>query len=228
MKERDLMKELGKKVVFSLNDIQKINNSSKEYSKIILSRLLERNLIKRITKNSYTTKLNIMAVASNIKIPCYISFWSASSYYGFTEQILSTIYVATTRKIKDLNFQGYKIKFIKMKDFFGYQKIRTGDDEIFIVDAEKLIIDCFLSYKSMGNFDEIKKVFSNATISLDKLVGYLKIIKNQTLIKRVGYLLESEKNLDISMEFVLDSNYVLLNPFSKKYKGINSKWRIKI
>lgn len=228
MKERDLMKELEKLAIFGLNDIIKIKNSSREYSKIVLNRLLERKLVSRIARNIYTTKSNILVIASNIKFPSYVSFWSASSYQGFTEQILSTIYVASTRKLKEVIFEGYKIKFIKLNDFFGYQKIRTEDGEIFLVDPEKLLIDCFLSYKSMGNFDEIKKVFSKSEISLDKLVKYLKKIKSQTLIKRVGCLLEIERNLDISKKFILDNNYILLNPFSKKYKEINSKWRVKL
>ncbi len=221
-----LIEKLKNKTVFNLNDISKINYCSKEYSKIILNRLVKRKLVKKITKNKYTLKENIYVIASNLKSPSYISFWSASSYLGYTEQILNTIQVATTNRYNDLEFEKNKIKFIQLKDFFGYKKQQTDEGEIFIAETEKLIIDCLLRQKEMGNFDEIIKVFKKAKISKSKVIKFLKRIKNQSLIKRVGFMLEKYKNIDISDEFELDTNYIKLNLFSKTNKNKSSKWRI--
>lgn len=222
----ELIEKLRKKPVFSLNDITRLCYCSREYSKIILNRLLKRNLIQKITKNRYTISGDIYVIASNLKYPGYVSFWAASSYLGYTEQILNTIQIATTQKYKEVDFQGYKIKFIPMKYFFGYKKQRTEQGEIFIVEPEKLLLDCMLKQKEIGNFDEIIKIFKNAEISKRKVVLYLKKIKNQSLIKRVGFMLERYKKIDISKNFELDTNYINLNLFSKKKKKTDSKWRV--
>ena len=130
--------------------------------------------------------------------------------------------------MKEIIFENYKIKFIPTKYFFGYKKIKTTEGELFIVEDEKLLIDSLLKWREMGNFDEIKKIIRNAEISEEKIVEYMKRTNNVTLIKRVGYLLEKERGIDVSSYFKLDNNYVRLNLFSKHIKEISSKWRIKL
>jgi len=228
MKEIEIIDKLEEKSVFSVQDIQRMGGFSREYAKLVLNRLVKRKLIKKVTRNVYTVQKDILVIASNLKIPSYVSFWSASSYYGFTEQILNTVYVACTRKIKQIAFEGYNIKFVEVKDFFGYKKIKTEHGEIFIVNNEKLLIDSLLHFKEMGNFDEIEKVFQKTEVSKEKIIEYLEKINNQSLIKRVGYLLEKYKDIDISKFFKMDRNYFYLNQFSKKYKSLNSKWMVYI
>ena len=228
MKERMIIGRLKDKAIFSVQDVQRIGESSREYAKLTLNRLLKRMVINKVTKNSYTLQKDILVIASNLKIPSYISFWSASSYYGFTEQLLTTVYVASTRRVKDIQFAGYRITFVKTKCFFGYIKIKTNTGELFVADQEKLLIDCFLHFKKMGNFDEIEKVFTQSQINKEKILEYLKKTNSPSLIKRVGYMLEQYKNIDLSHSFDLDRNYVFLNQFSKKYRRLNSKWRIKL
>jgi predicted transcriptional regulator of viral defense system len=138
------------------------------------------------------------------------------------------IHIISTIKTKEINFNNYRIKFIKLDEFFGYKKINTNEGELFIAENEKLLIDAFLKYKEMGNFDEINKIIENAEISKDKIIEYLKRIDNQAIIKRIGYLLEKEKGIDISKSFKLNNNYVILNPFAEKWINTNTKWRVKI
>ncbi|MCJ7816353.1 MAG: hypothetical protein MUP55_00715, partial [Candidatus Aenigmarchaeota archaeon] len=200
----------------------------RSYAKLMLNRLKKRGLIKKVGRNAYTTKDSIYVIASNITYPSYISFWSASSLLGYTEQIVNTIQVATTRRTDPIRFEGYAIKFIPVKDFFGYKKTITNDGELFMVENEKLLIDAFLKPKECGNFDEIRKIFEGADISEEKLIDYLKRNGRQTVIKRVGFLLEKIKGYDISNYFELDRNYVILNPFSNKWRTVDGKWRVKI
>ncbi len=228
MKEIEIIDKLREKAVFSVQDVQRIGDFSREYTKLVLNRLVKRKLIKRITRNSYTIHKDILVIASNVKTPSYVSFWSASAYYGFTEQILNKVYIACTRKIKPISFEGYEIEFIKVKDLFGYKKIKTDNGELFIAEQERLLIDCFLHFKEMGNFDEIEKVFLNASISKEKIIDYLKRINNLAIVKRIGFMMEKHKNIDISASFKMDRNYVFLNMFAKKYKELNSKWMVKI
>lgn len=228
MKTIELLEILKTKPVFRVQDIERIALCDRKYAKLVLNRLKSRNLIKRVTRNVYTTKDDISVVASNIVYPSYISFWYASYYLGYTEQIINTVYVATTRRARPIKFDGYKIEFTPIKHFFGYKKIKTGEGEIFLVEDEKLLIDALLKPQNCGNFDEIKKMFENAKIDEDKIISYLKRVNSQAVIKAVGFLLEKTRGIDISEPFSLDRNYVLLNPFSRKWKITNSKWRIRI
>ena len=224
----ELLDKIRAKPVFRIQDIERIAYCNQNYAKQILNRLKKKKLIKQITKNRYTTKDNIFIIASNITFPSYISFWSAASFLGYTEQIVNTIQVATTRKTKPINFEGYKIKFIPIKNyFFGYKKISANEGDIFIAEDEKLVIDCLLRQKELGNMDEIENIVENAKISKEKIIEYLKKINKQSLTKRAGFLLEKKKSIDIYKEFNLDNNYILLNPASKKWKCINTKWKLK-
>lgn len=227
MKEKEILKILKRKPTFNLQEMERILESSKGYSKIALNRLIKRGEIKRIKKNSYTSLDDIFVIATNIYYPSYLSFWSASSYKGHTEQILNTIQIATTKRIKPLFFQNYKIEFIKINNLFGYEKMKTNNGEIFIATDEKLLIDAIENQKSMGNFDEVEKIVANSKINAKTITSFLKRNKNNSTIKRTGYLLEKIKGIDLFKEFKLDNNYVKLNLFSKKTKIINSKWRIK-
>lgn len=223
-----ILEKVGQKPVFRVQDIERLARCDAEYAKQILLRLRKRGLIKQVMRNAYTIKDDIFVVSSNITAPCYISFWSASYFLGYTEQIVNTIQVATTRRMKRLEFGGYKVKFIPMKHFFGYRKMRTDEGDIFIAEDEKLMIDAFLRPAECGNFDEIQKIFESAKFSEGRLADYLKKIGSQAVIKRVGFLLESNRGVDLSDSFDLDRNYVRLNPFSKMWKKRNGKWRVMV
>lgn len=228
MKTIEILKSLERKPVFTLNDIQRLEGCSRPYAWQVVSRLRKKGVIKKVAENAYTTKDDINVIASSLIYPSYISFWYASYFLGYTEQIVNTVHIATTTRKAPVEFENYKIKFIPIKHFFGYRKIRTAEGEMFVVDDEKLLIDAFLRPKECGNFDEIEKMFENAKISEEKTVDYLKRTGMQTIIKRVGFLLEKKKGIDISGHFNLDNNYVFLNPFSQKYKTLKSKWRLKV
>ncbi|MFH1212194.1 MAG: type IV toxin-antitoxin system AbiEi family antitoxin [Candidatus Woesearchaeota archaeon] len=228
MKEIDIIEKLNGKAVFSVQDVQRIGGFPKQYAALVLGRLKKRGLIRRITKNAYTVKKDILVIASNLKIPSYISFWSASAHYGFTEQALNTVYVACTRKVREIGFEGHKIRFVKVREFFGYEKVRGENGDMFIATQEKLLIDSLLHFREMGNFDEIEKVFQKASITKEKIVECLKKAENLSLVKRAGYLLEKHKNMDISAHFKMDRNYVFLNQFSGKYRSLDFKWMVKL
>ncbi len=228
MRSIELLERLRNKAVFGVQDIQRIADCNGPYAEQLLLGLMRRKLLRRVRRNAYTTKDSIHVVASNLVFPSYISFWSASSYLGYTEQIVRTVQVATTRRVGPLEFDGNRIQFIRMGHFFGYRKLRTSEGEIFIADDEKLLIDAYLRPRACGNFDEIRKIYENASIDDAKLVGYLRRIGSQTLIKQVGCLLERTRGRDVSGHFALDRNYAALDPFSRRQKGTDPKWRIRL
>lgn len=216
--------------IITRNLIQKERNISDKYAYTLLNRLNKKNKIKNITKGKYTKNKNIWEIATNLFTPSYISFWSAAYFKGYTEQIINEIQIATTKKHKTIEFENYTITFNKLnkKRFFGFEKIRYGDNFIFVVDDEKLLIDLITKEKLVGNFEELTKIIKQTKINKKKIISYLKKINNKSLNKRIGYLLDKYKKIDLSNEIKYkDKNYIKLSFFLNE-KKINKKWRVKI
>lgn len=216
-------------MILNKNSILKEKLVSDQYVHNLLYRLNKKNKIKRITRGKYVKDENIFSIGTNLFTPSYLSFWSASYFKGYTEQIVNDLQIVVTKRHKSILFENYKISFIVLnkKFFFGFDKIKFGENFIFVASDEKLLIDALLKEKLMGNFDEIEKVFKKTIIDEEKMIGYLERINNKTLNKKIGFLLEKHKSIDISKRVNLnDNNYVNLSKFLK-CNLINKKWKVK-
>lgn len=225
-----LLEQLRTKPVVTLATVKKVLRCSNQYASLVLARLSQRNLLRRITRNKYTALDNIYVIATNLYFPSYLSFWSASHYLGYTEQIVNTLQVVTTSRRETIHFEGYTIKFIVLprKYFFGFQKMATEQGAVFVAENEKLLLDALLRPGELGNFDEIINILQRADLNKEKIIVYLKKAGSHSLVKRAGYLLEKYKGWDLSAEFnIKDRNYVQLDAAGKKATKLNAKWRIK-
>jgi len=65
-------------------------------------------------------------IACNLVYPSYISFFTAASIKGYTEQLPRSIQLATTAYKRDIAFDETKIEFINLPSwgFYGYLKQR--------------------------------------------------------------------------------------------------------
>lgn len=223
------MVKLKEHVILTKSNIKQVLKCKDEYAYTFLNRMQKKGKIKKIIKGKYTTQDDIYLIATNLFTPCYLSFWACAYFKGYTEQIVNTIQIATTQQKKEIEFENYKINFHKLNKnfFFGYEKLKYGNFFIFLAEDEKLIIDSVYKEELMGNFGEIKKVFENAKINEKKVIEYLKKIGNKSLTKKIGFLLEKYKNLDISNKIdYKDKNIISLSKFMGN-KKINKKWQIK-
>ncbi len=209
--------------------LKKEKRISTDYAYTHLYRLSKQNRIKKVLKGNYTVHTDPYIIATNLYTPSYLSFWGASYFKGYTEQIVNTLQIATTVVKRPIIFENYTFEFTKLsaRTFFGFTKMAYGDSFIFVATDEKLIIDAILHEDKMGNFDEIEKCLMAANLDCEIMVSYLRRIQNKSLNKRVGFLLETYKKLDISQEIVYkDTNTILLSKFQKGLYT-NSKWGVK-
>jgi len=230
MKALEVIEFAKSKPLITGNDTSKKFNVSRSYALIFLERLLRKGLIEKVEKGKYTCISDSIVVANHIIFPSYISFFTAASTKGYTEQIPRTIQLATTSYKKNISFRENIIQFVTLPkwDFYGYSKQRKDSFTIFIVDDEKLIIDILLKPETIGNFEEIIEIIKNAKIKEEKMIEFAKKVKNLSLLKRLGYILEKYKGIDISeILTVKDRNYISLNPFKKSGKHIDKKWKVK-
>ncbi|MFO7711082.1 MAG: hypothetical protein R6V53_04940 [Candidatus Woesearchaeota archaeon] len=223
------MDALQRNVITTKTTLKKLLGCTDDYAYTVLGRLVKQGRLKKIIKGKYTVHDDIYLIATNLYFPSYLSFLSCSYFKGYTEQIINTVQVATTMQIRDIMFENYHLEFHKMgkKMFFGYEKVFYGNFFLFIADDEKLLIDSIYYDNLMGNFDEIVKVFESVEPDIEKLVGYLGSIGNKSLAKKVGFLLEKLKGIDISGRLdYKDKNIILLSSFMEGKKN-DKKWQVK-
>lgn len=217
------------KVVFSVKDVAKITNKTSGYSSLMLFRLKKRGLILEVEKGKYALKeTNPYTIVSNLIYPCYISFLTAFSYYNMITQIPKKIQIVCLKSKKKTSFDGYDLKFIKMKQnrFFGYKREKVSRGFIFIAEIEKVIVDSLFLPKYCP-IDETYKAFKEMeNINIKKLIDYALKMKKNIVLKRLGYLLE-KSGIDI-YDKVRDSinyKYDFLDIISGKGKK-NKKWKL--
>src|SRR3989339_1818546 len=136
-KSSRLLSELAEnnKSIFTVNDAVKILKEKKSSVTKLLHDLTRNKWLFRLSRGKYLI-LPLEAgvkpeftehefiIASNLIKPYYISYWSALNYYGFTEQVSKTIFIAATKRKREMNMLGLKIRFVAIKKnkFFGFKK----------------------------------------------------------------------------------------------------------
>lgn len=224
MKTIELLAELRKQPLFTINDLARLLKKDENYIKLVAYRLEKRGLVKRVERGKYTVHDDPMIFASFIAAPSYISFWTALRFYNMTEQLPSGVMIASARFKKEILFGNQRITFTKTSNFWGYAKMRYRDFDIFIAEKEKAIIDCMLA-KNVP-FDEAAKAILDGEYDYEKLIEYTQKTENSSLAKRIGYLIE-KRRLDASrLMDIVDNNYISLD-WSGGEKGIkDARWKV--
>ena len=227
--------------IFTVDDVKKISDMNDEILWVMLHRLETQGWIERIEKGKYMIiplgaekgkyTLNEFVIGSMLIEPYCISYWSALHYYGFTEQIPSTVFIQTTsrKKKQDLEVFGVRYKIIKIKQekFFGIKTEWFDNDKIFITDKEKTIIDCLDRPRYSGGIIEVIKGIKEQSFDKARIADYANQINNTGVIRRLGFLCEYY-GIDIELP-PLDRNirnYLHLDPTMPQEGEKSSKWRL--
>ncbi|HIH43202.1 TPA: hypothetical protein HA246_06170 [Candidatus Woesearchaeota archaeon] len=189
--------------LFTLEQVSKIFKVKKTQLWAILHRLEKKGWIERIEKGKYmavpfTAKdgwlENPYIIASKLVDNYYISYRTALSYHGLTEQLPRHVYVATIMRkaMLEKKIQNYIFKFIRLspRKFFGFKLEKIDLQEICLAEPEKAIVDCLDKEKYSGSIVEIIKALNSAKINIHKLKRYAVKMENSSLVRRLGYLLD--------------------------------------
>jgi predicted transcriptional regulator of viral defense system len=234
--------------VFTVADAAEMLNISRVSASDMVLRLLAKKKLIRIEKGRYLlippeawntgeyTEEGVI-VASQLVKPYYLSYWTALSFYGWTEQPSKTLFIATTKLKRSLSVQGTAFKFVRLRPgrFFGFSEQWVGNQKVAVAEKEKAIIDCLDQPRYAGEIVEIAKGLWNGRSTLDypKLLNYALKMKNGTVIKRLGYLMEILKieNLRVINELkkYVTPGIMALDP-SREFKAaeISRRWNLYI
>ena len=166
----------------------------------------------------------------------YIGYYSAMEIHSLITQPSLVERIVVNKQIRPtiLKIESIKFQFIyhNKNHFFGNKKIWIdGFNKVNCSDLEKTFIDGLYKPDYAGGIVEIAKALykSKDKIDYQKLYHYCERFKTQSVIKRLGFLLELlEINNPISgsLQRIKSDSYILLEPsYEKKGKSI-SKWNV--
>jgi predicted transcriptional regulator of viral defense system len=173
-------------------------------------------------------------IASYLAKPYYIGFWSALNYHGLSDQIPTTVFVATTKPRPGLSILSSKFVFVQLSKakFSGIEKTEIEGREVNISDKNKTIVDCFDHPEHAGGIDEIAKAlyFNHEELDFGRLKAYAIKAKNVAVFKRLGFILEATGLLDRYAAIVegirLTKGYPALDKLGPRRGRYSEKWRL--
>ena len=202
----------------------------------LVARLKDEGLVDEVEKGKYLllglqperVLSNPLFIASHLVTPAYVSYWSALHYYGFTEQVPLTTFVATTNKKRPVSFRDFRFRFVHIKPhkFFGYRREMLGDLPVVVADEAKSIVDSLDLPHYAGGIAEVAKALRAAleTVDVPTLVRYANRMEDKSLGSRLGYLLET---LGYPAEGLISSiSPIKLDPSRPRTGRTDSRWQV--
>lgn len=185
--------------------------------------------------------LNPFLVASRLVEPYYLTYATAAAHYGLTTQMRPVIFIATTKRKKQLKWRNSTFKFVTLptKKFFGYTTSRVQDAEVRLAELEKVVVDCLDKPKYAGGIGEVAMILHAALRRADhaKLVDYATRMGSSALVQRLGFLSDmirerfeegfSRQLMGTLQKYVGRSLIYIAPPTRFGYKGtFNKTWRV--
>lgn len=210
----------------------------------LVARLKKDGLIVEVEKGKYLllgfeperVLSNPLFIASHLVMPAYVSYWSALHFYGFTEQVPLTVFIATTKKKRPVSFHGFQFRFVTVqpRKFFGYQREMVGELPVLIADEAKAIVDSLDQPRYVGGIAEVAKALRAAleVVDMPTLVEYANRMGDRSLGSRLGYLLESlghpveGQRPELVEGLICSASPVKLDPARPRNGHTNTRWRV--
>lgn len=190
---------------FSREDVAEITGNLRTADSILYS-YKKKGLIISVRRNLYAAVsletghpvCTTFEIASFVSPDSYISHHSAFEYHGMANQVFSEIYVSSSTKFIDFEFDGKHIIRIQSKTDEGVKKI----GKVRVSDVERTIVDSIKDFCKIGGLEELLRCLTMVTFaSEEKLIKYLAIYNNQFLWQKAGYILSCFPNMKLSQNF---------------------------
>ena len=193
--------QLAKLRVFSVKDVVEIaGNRNSAYS--LLRRLMKGGYVAKIRSNLYSclepqtdkpvaTKFH---VASAINNSSYVSHHTALEFYGLTNQVHYHVYVSSSARFRDFEFEGFTYRRVPSRFLEGVVT-PEGTQGIRVTDMERTIVDSIKDFEKVGGLEELLGSIEMLTyLDSNKLTRYLTLYDLQFLFQKTGYILEHFKD----------------------------------
>jgi len=237
------------KSIFSVEDAEEVLKRKKVNIPRLLYALSKKRWLERLEKGTYLilpfeagperrwTEEGYV-VATYLVEPYAIAYWSALNYYNYTDQIPTTIFVATTtrRKHAEAEILNLRFRFVTLRNykFFAVTPVSFRGKQVNFTDREKTTIDCLDHPEYCGGISEAAKGLVTALregqVDLKKITEYAQRMGNRTIFKRLGYLSEA---LDLEVgDFSehwrkeISKGYSRLDPLGRTRGRYSRRWQL--
>lgn len=234
---------------FTINEAYSLlKTSSKDAVKKLMRDMIKRGLLLRLKEGvywiipyeqdakAYFPNWHLVAKYLVGDADHYIGYYSAMQIHSLITQpsLIEQIVVNQQIKPSILKIHGIKFQFIyhNANHFFGDKKTWIdGFNKVSCSDLEKTFIDGLYKPDYAGGITEIVKALYKSKENLDfqKLYQYCEQFKAQSVIKRLGFLLdllEIKTPISEALQRIKSDSYIQLEPsYEKKGKWIH-KWNI--
>ena len=241
------------KHVFTTGDAQAVLGVARHRVNKLLARLSDKRWLLRLRRGLYlilpfeagvegTYSVHPFRIVPHLATSHALAYWTALSYYDYTEQMPDTIFVATTAEPTSAELTidelGLRYRFVTLvpHKFFGHRRIWIEGQEVTITDRAKTVVDCLDHPEYCGGVVEAAKGLHDGLFhkhfSPQTLTEYAGRMKNRTIFKRLGYLAELLE-LPVVDEIAhwqasLSSGYSLLDPLAGDHGAYDGRWRLRL
>jgi len=229
-REAQVIEEMEKRdvVIFSPRDVSHFLDVSRGNTYRIITSMKEKGLIVRIERGKYILKtmfdeLDVLEVISQLFSPSYIGFWSALHFHGMTDQVPRKVFVATTKRKRNMSLRGQEIVYVTIKKelFFGYEAY----GRVIASDREKTIIDCLRQPENAGGVIQISEAL-NEDLDVQRLLEYCLMTGSSAVASRLGYILEKKGLIEGGSKLQdMITTYTKFDPIGENLNP-NNKWKI--
>lgn len=236
---------------FTTEEAVEVLGLDKTKGRRTLAHLVSNGWLSRISKGIYNTvplgsldpksqSGNAWIVANKLFAPCYIGGWSAAEHWHLTEQIFNDVFVVTAKNIRrtkqSVKNIRYKLKSVKKNKLFGTSNAWIGGVKVLVSDPSKTLVDMLDDPSLGGGIRHVADILTNYFESDHKdttlLNKYIKKMNNNTIYKRLGFLLEAlEINEKAFIEICkknISAGYSDLDPAIVSEGKITNRWNLKI
>lgn len=199
--------EWEKQSVVTIEETMGILGCSYDYARQIIHRLSQRRWLARITPGTYELipaergehafpDTNPLFIGSTLVEPYYFSFATAAFFHGLSTQAAATVYIATTvRKGRSLHtVRGKTYRLVVQPDhkFFGAINVDAYGSHVMMANPEKTVVDALDRPEYAGDVPEVAAMLWRGKGRLDwsQLANYAIRIQSQSLVQRLGYLVD--------------------------------------
>ncbi len=229
--------------VFTTDDAKNILKTTDSSIWHILNGLVHKKRIQRIERGRYLlipAKAGIegywaespWVIVPHLIDTYYVGFWTAMNFWDMTEQIPYTVFIATTKRKRNLEYLKQRFEFVTLskKKFFGFVEQKAGNKKTFNISSrEKTIVDGLMHPEYCGGIVEVTKAMWNVRkeVNWQTVLEMAEKVEINAVLKRLGYLLTvlniEEKISKKTKEKIKKTPYHYLDPITNKIKITSSK-----
>ncbi len=241
--------EWEKQPFLTIQQAMEILSVSDNHVRIILHRLVKKGWLAPVVPGIFElipaergevafVDTNSLALGSVLADPYAFAYSTAAYFYGLTTQAPTMVFLQiNTGKTHTITARGksYRVISVPADLFFGIEIINAYGSSVKMTDLEKTVLDSLYRPEISGDIPEVAAMLwqGQNRFNWQKLVDYVLKYPSQSLIQRLGFLLDHLKIATPSSERErllqrVDKNFCYLGRRGKWGKGgkQNATWQV--